>query len=66
MEFDVKTCVDGTCAIYDISNLSDSDMNLVKSLPEVQMVYLYDKVYNVSFSIEPEYNKLVITIMQVK
>ena len=29
MKFDVKTCVDGTRAIYDISNLSDSDMNLV-------------------------------------
>lgn len=63
MSFDIKTCVDGTCVVYDISNLSDLDMNSLRSLPDNQIVYLYGKAYRVEFAIQEGYNKLLITIM---
>lgn len=66
MSFDIKTCIDGTCVIYDISNLSEFDMNTIRSLPDNQIVYLYDKIYRVGFSIQDGYNNLLITIMPLK
>lgn len=66
MEFNVKSCIDGTCIIYNISNLSESNMNSIKSLPGIQMVYVYDKVYRVEISVEDGYDKLLISIMQIK
>lgn len=65
MSFDIKTCVDGTCVMYDIRNLSDSDMNKIRSLPEMQMVYMYNRAYRVEFAIQEEYNKLLISIIQM-
>ena len=65
MDFDIKSCIDGTCVVYDISNLSDSDMQIIRSLPEMQMVYLYGKAYRVEFAIQDGYNKFFITIMQI-
>lgn len=65
MDFDIKACVDGTCAVYDISNLSDSDMEQIRSLPELQMVYLYKKAYRVEFAIQEGHNKLFMSIIQV-
>jgi hypothetical protein len=65
MNFDIKTCVDGTCVMYDIRNLSDSDMNKIRSLPEMQMVYMYNRAYRVEFAIQEEYNKLLISIIRM-
>jgi hypothetical protein len=65
MSFDIKTCVDGTCVMYDIRNLSDSDMNKIRSLPEMQMVYMYNRAYRVEFAIQEDYNKLLISIIQM-
>lgn len=66
MDFDIKSCVDGTCVVYDICNLSDSNMNKIRSLPEMQMIYVYNRAYRVEFAIEENYNKLMISIMQIK
>ena len=65
MNPEIRTCVDGTCVVYDISNLSDSDMDLIRSLPDNQVVYLYGKAYRVEFAIQNGYNKLLISIMQL-
>jgi hypothetical protein len=62
MKFDIKSCVNGTSIVYDICNLSDSDMEKLRSLPEEQNVLIYDKHYNVTISIVDEYNRLYISI----
>jgi len=65
MDFNIKSCVDGTCVMYDIRNLSNSDMNKIKSLPDMQMIYMYERAYRVEFAIEECYNKLLIKIIRM-
>lgn len=65
MNFDIKSCVDGTCVMYDIRNLSNSDMDKIRSLPEMQMIYMYNRAYRVEFVIQEDYNKLLISIIQM-
>jgi hypothetical protein len=65
MNFDIKSCVDGTCVMYDIRNLSKSDMDKIRSLPEMQMIYMYNRAYRVEFVIQEDYNKLLISIIQM-
>lgn len=64
MKFDIKSCVDGACVIYDVSNLSDSDMNAIRSVPD-QIVSIYGKNYKLEFSVEEGYNKLFISILSI-
>lgn len=65
MNFDIKSCIDGTCVMYDIRNLSNSDMDKIRSLPEMQMIYMYNRAYRVEFVIQEDYNKLLISIIQM-
>lgn len=65
MKFDIKSCVNGTCVVYDVTNLSDVDIQTIRSLPESQIVNLYGKTYKVECSIEDNYNKLYISILSI-
>lgn len=59
----IKACVDGTSIIYDISELSTQDIDIVKTLPIEQDIVIYDKMYKVLSIIPDNENKLVIRIM---
>lgn len=62
MKFDIKSCVDGASIIYDIRNLSDSDMDKLRSLPDQQVIEIYGKQYTVCIDIFEDYNRLYISV----
>lgn len=59
----IKACVDGTSIMYDISILSQEDIDIVKTLPVEQDIIIYGQTYKVLTNIPDNSNKLFISII---